>query len=203
MLTRHSALEGGFANPVFDAQATFRAVMDAMARPARIVALPCPVAPPGPLHKAAAAIACTLFDADAGFWLDAHLAGDSALNEWLVFNTGARPTPIAREAAFAIVSRPESMPKLDRFSLGTQEYPDRSSTVIIQLPDLEGGRPFTFEGPGIKRRATLAPKGLSRDFGDQWLENRGRFPRGVDLVLTAGERIACLPRSARLVNTEG
>ena len=202
MPTSHSPLEGGFASPVFDAQAVFRTVMDAMARPARVVTLPSPVTPPKPLHKATAALACTLFDADAGFWLDAYLSGDTAVEEWLVFNTGARSLAIAREASFAIVSHPATMPALERFALGTQEYPDRSATLVIQLPDLEGGRFLTFEGPGIKGQATIAPKGLGQDFADQWRENRDRFPRGVDVVLAAGERIACLPRSTRLIAVE-
>ncbi|TIT74126.1 MAG: carbon-phosphorus lyase subunit PhnH, partial [Mesorhizobium sp.] len=43
------SIEGGFADPVFNAQAVFRAVMDAMARPGSVQALPSLTHPPAPL----------------------------------------------------------------------------------------------------------------------------------------------------------
>lgn len=195
-------LDGGFADPVFDAQSTFRTLMEAMASPATIMSLRAMVTPPTPLNAAAGAIACTLIDADTPFWLDARLAESGALRDWLVFHTGGREMPKPAGALFAIIAGVSSMPALDAFAQGTQEYPDRSTTLILQLPGLEGGGLLAFEGPGINGRATLAPKGLPAGFADQWTANRACFPRGVDLILTAGDRIACLPRSARLVSAE-
>ena len=99
----------------------------------------------------------------------------------------------------AAPSDPAAMPALGQFAQGTQEYPDRSTTLILQLPALDGGDALTFEGPGIRTRATIAPLGLPENFAEDWRANRARLPRGVDLILTAGDAIACLPRSARLV----
>lgn len=203
MLSEATALEGGFSNPVLNAQSVFRAVMDAMARPATIVEVDAAVAPPSPLGRAAGAIACALIDADTPFWLDAALAESTALRSWLAFHTGAREMATCGDVAFALVGAPTTMPPLERFAQGSQEYPDRSATLILQLPSLEGGVPLTFEGPGIRDRVTLAPRGLPKDFARQWNANRKRFPRGVDLILTAGDAVACLPRSARLVELEG
>lgn len=203
MFAQPSALEGGFARPVMDAQAVFRTVMDAMARPARVVPLNPMVTPPAPLSPAAAAIACTLFDADADFWLDSRLASHGAVVDWLVFHTGARSVPKPVDAAFALVTDIAAMPPLDRFASGTQEYPDRSTTLVMQVPSLNGGTEMTFEGPGIKERASVAAQGLPANFADQWQTNRSRFPRGIDIILTDGEAVVCLPRSVRLVNAEG
>ncbi len=203
MLAQASTLEGGFTHPVMDAQAVFRIVMDAMARPARIVPLNPTVAPPEPLTPAAAAIACTLFDADADFWLDTRLASHGAVADWLVFHTGARSVAKPADAAFALIAEIASMPSLDRFPQGTQEYPDRSITLVMQVPSLTGGVEMTFQGPGINGRAGIAPQGLPAGFADQWRANRGRFPRGVDVILADADSIVCLPRSARLVSGEG
>jgi alpha-D-ribose 1-methylphosphonate 5-triphosphate synthase subunit PhnH len=196
-------LEGGFAEPVLEAQATFRAVMDAMARPAGIVRIGPNATPPAPLTPLAGAIACTLMDADTPVWLDPLLSGSEAVRAWLGFHTGTRFASAPDEATFALFGDPAGMPPLDQFAQGTQEYPDRSTTLILQLESLESGPPLTFRGPGIKREATIAPRGLPADFAAQWAENTRRFPRGVDLILTAGDALACLPRSARLVEQEG
>jgi alpha-D-ribose 1-methylphosphonate 5-triphosphate synthase subunit PhnH len=201
MLAEANALEGGFSNPVLDAQSVFRALMDAMARPGSIARVEAGVVPPAPLESAAGAIACALIDADTPYWLDGPLDGE-ALRSWLAFHTGARPAASMSEAAFALVAVPSSMPPFERFAQGSQEYPDRSATLVLQLEGLEGGAPLTFRGPGIKDRVTIAPRGLPVDFATQWHANHKRFPCGVDLILTAGDAFACLPRSARLIQVE-
>ncbi|MBL8584289.1 MAG: phosphonate C-P lyase system protein PhnH, partial [Rhizobiaceae bacterium] len=62
MQAERSSLEGGFAQPVFDAQAVFRAVMDAMARPGSVHAIGERATPPSPLLPATAAVALALCD---------------------------------------------------------------------------------------------------------------------------------------------
>ena len=42
-------LEGGFSNPVLDSQSTFRTLMDAMARPARVLRIEAALEPPAQL----------------------------------------------------------------------------------------------------------------------------------------------------------
>jgi alpha-D-ribose 1-methylphosphonate 5-triphosphate synthase subunit PhnH len=197
-----TALEGGFADPVLDAQSAFRTIMDAMARPGSVLAMRPLVAPPSPLGAATGAVACTLIDADTPFWLDPMLSAHETLGVWLGFHTGARAASTPVSAAFALIGDAMSMPPLDQFAQGSQDYPDQSTTLILQLESLTEGAPLTFEGPGIKGRYSIAPKGLPADFARQWHDNGKRFPRGVDLILTAADAIACLPRTTRLIQAE-
>jgi alpha-D-ribose 1-methylphosphonate 5-triphosphate synthase subunit PhnH len=119
--------------------------------------------------------------------------------DWLRFHTGAPIVESEVDAMFAFVADPLSLPALDRFAPGTDEYPDRSTTLIIAVESLGEGPPLTLRGPGIRDAATLAPMPLIGDFAAQWAGNRSRFPRGVDVVFAAAGEVAGLPRSSRIV----
>jgi len=191
-------VDGGFTQPVFEAQAVFRGVMDAMGRPGTVQRIATKTMAPAPLDSLAASIILTLCDQDTSIWLDAALGADHAVGAWIGFHTSASITSHCGSAAFAIVTDPATMPRLSEFALGTQEYPDRSTTLIIALEALDGGKSYTLSGPGIETAASLAPSPLPTDFHDQWLANGAAFPRGVDIILVAPEGIVALPRTTRL-----
>ncbi len=194
---------GGFARPVFEAQAVFRAVMDALARPGTVHTVAAPTQPPRPLSPMAAAVALTLCDSDTPVWLDPALQNAEAARSWLGFHTGAPPAHTPSEAHFALVTEPASLMSLENFAQGTQEYPDRSTTLILQVVGLATGDNLLLRGPGIEHTALIAPAPLPRHFVEQWKQNRARFPRGVDIILAAPEGIACLPRTTRIRLSEG
>jgi alpha-D-ribose 1-methylphosphonate 5-triphosphate synthase subunit PhnH len=187
----------GLADPVLDAQKIFRAVLEAMARPGTVVDLPYPPASPEPLDAATTAIALALADQETVVWLD-DAADSEAVRQHLRFHCGSPLTADPAQAHFAIVADIRAMPPLSAFNLGGDEYPDRSTTLILQVPDLTGGAAWTLGGPGIRERATLAIAGLPDGFRDQVIENHLGFPRGVDLIFTCGARATALPRSTRL-----
>lgn len=190
-------LEGGFAEPVFGAQRSFRALMDALANPGlpqRLEDAEHPEALPAEL----AAVMLTLCDHDTAVWLDPALAANEAVVAWLRFQTGAPLTAEPAQAQFALAANLEALPALNRFALGTDEYPDRSTTIALAVPSLEGGPALTLRGPGIKGSRTIAPTGLPADFVAQWAENRMLFQRGVDLLLVAVGRVIGLPRTTRI-----
>lgn len=197
------ALAGGFVRPVYEAQATFRAVMDAMARPGTPRPLKNLPQPPAPLSPEQGAVALTLIDHDTPVWLDPPLTVSDAAASWIGFHTGA---PIARtpaEAHFALVSDPAGLIALENFVQGSQDYPDRSATLILRVDSLADGPPLSLEGPGIETSARIAPRAMPRHFVEQWKQNRARFPRGVDLVLAGPGAVACLPRTTRIAAAEG
>ena len=198
-----AAIEGGLVDGVMDAQRVFRAVMDAMAMPGTVHDVPRSAAPPAPLGPVAGAIALTLLDADTPVWLDETLAASRDVRDWLAFHSGAPAVDILTEAHFALIADPASMPSLENFSQGIQNYPDRSTTLILQVSSLEAGARLMLEGPGIETVQAFAPHPLPRHFAGTWRQNNARFPRGVDIVFAGPTSIAAMPRTTRITDEEG
>lgn len=193
-MTLDGVLEAGFADPVFESQSAFRALMRAMARPGLIEPLSGPADAPSPLSPTAAAIALTLADGDTPVWLDPPLAESEALKPWLAFHAGAPVADAPSEAAFAFVAAPLSLPPLDSFALGCDSYPDRSTTVVLQVDGFgDDGPPLT--GPGILGSLRVSATPLPADFWDRMRRNRALFPRGVDVLLAGPDSVVALPRS--------
>lgn len=189
-------LDGGFADPVMQAQQGFRALMDGLANPGTLQDLALDLTPPAPLTPELAAVLLTLCDHDTGVWLEPDLATE-IVTGWLRFHIGS-PLNVAPEQAQFAVLRDSNALQLNRFSLGTDIYPDRSTTVIMAVPALSGGDALVLKGPGIERSVEISPRGLPGDFLDQWAENRAQFPRGVDLLLVADGAVIGLPRTTRI-----
>lgn len=186
------------ADPVFVSQSVFRATMDALAQPGTRRPLVGDAVPPAPMTAELAALALMLCDHDAPVWLAGTLSSSEAVRDWLAFHTGA---PIAAEpqlASFALATNAEDLPSFDRFNQGTDEYPDRSTTIILAVPSFEGGTAMTLRGPGIESETVIAPSGLPADFIAQRARNRERFPCGVDLLLVAPGEVLGLPRTTRI-----
>ncbi len=190
-----AALAPAFADPVLEAQVAFRAAMNAMARPGRVSPLECSLTPPAPLSAEAAAMALTLIDYETLVWLDARLAANDAVPNWLRFHTGARMTDDPSCADFALISDARAVPDFALFSSGREDYPDRSTTLIVQVESLSSGMPLSLSGPGIERTQMLRVAPLPADFVERTAGNRQLFPRGVDLLFVTQGGIAGLPRS--------
>ena len=183
-----NALQGGFADPPRDAAHAFRAAMGAMARPGTIHTVT-GITPPAPLSVAAAVLILTLCDPDTPLFIAPSHDGP-ALRDWITFHTGA---PLAGPANCAFAVGPwDALLPLSAYRIGTAEYPDRSATLIVELPALRGpGTRLT--GPGIRDTAHLPlpdPMALAT--------NAALFPLGIDLFLTCGADLAALPRSTRI-----
>jgi alpha-D-ribose 1-methylphosphonate 5-triphosphate synthase subunit PhnH len=188
----------GFQDKVQSAQSTFRAVMEAMARPGSVHRVMAEAgAVPGLMHGAAA-IALTLFDHDTPIWLDPKLASAS-VPAWLKFHTAAPVTTATSDATFALVTDAASLPALDQFALGSNEYPDRSTTVILQVASLSKGRAYELRGPGVDGSATLNATIAPDDLFERLAINAGLFPRGIDVLLVHDDEIVAIPRTTRLV----
>ncbi|MFL5252441.1 MAG: phosphonate C-P lyase system protein PhnH [Rhodopila sp.] len=183
----NAALSPGFAEPVADAQACFRSVLDAMAHPGRICRSP-PVAAPDLLCTASAAVLLALVDQETPLWLD-PVAADA--QDWITFHTSAPLTDRA-SAAFALAF---GLPDMTGFPAGSDEAPETSVTLIVQVRTFSAGVRLELTGPGLRELAQIQVDGLPADFPVQWAANRALFPRGVDLLLCAGDELLAMPRS--------
>jgi alpha-D-ribose 1-methylphosphonate 5-triphosphate synthase subunit PhnH len=197
-MTTIAELPAGFADKVLSAQSTFRSVMDAMARPGSVQQIAVATGAPSPVIRGTAAIALTLFDHDTPVWLDPALSGTPDVTKWLKFHTGAPVIGDSSICSFALIGDARALPALDRFAFGSNEYPDRSTTLILQVESLTEGSHFELRGPGIDGTALLRARFQPADLFERLAINAALFPRGIDVVLVADNAIVAIPRTARL-----
>ena len=186
----------GFAEPVLQSQRTFRTVLDAVAHPGRVVVIEDRIEPPPPLHAAAAAVALALVDFETPLWVDGTVDADA--RDWLRFHTGAPIVDRPAAAVFALVADSARLPALEAFARGSDERPEHSATLIVQVDDLRPHEGHRLTGPGIAGEARLFVEGVPAAFWDALRENHAQSPRGVDVLLAAGPRLAALPRTTRV-----
>lgn len=196
-MSSQSMIAPGFSDPVFQSQAAFRALLAALSEPGTLQRVAAEIAPPEGLAAATATALLSLADYETPVWLPAALR-DGAAGAWLRFHCGVALVDDPAEAAFAVLDGAANEPKLSAFNLGNDQFPDRSTTVIVQVAALEGGTAFTLSGPGIPGTRTVAPQGLRPGFVEELRENNALYPLGVDVVLTHGDGMTGLPRSTQI-----
>jgi alpha-D-ribose 1-methylphosphonate 5-triphosphate synthase subunit PhnH len=192
-------------DPVFGSQATFRAVLDAMARPGTLHHLPvadpaCPLVAARPLT----AILQTLLDHEVGFGVVGAPEDTDRLSAYLVETTASRSVPL-EEADYVVALGPLRPGLPLRLKRGEPAYPDRGATLICLVPPLTGDRDeqiaVSLAGPGIPPDAdtTVRLSGPSLAVLTALAAANAEPPCGIDLILVdpAG-RIVCLPRSTRI-----
>ena len=202
-MTTVAELPAGFADKVLSAQSTFRSVMDAMARPGTVQRIVAATGAPAAMMRGTAAIALTLFDQDTPLWLDPQISGTSDVTKWLKFHTGAPVIADSSVCSFALVGDARALPGLDRFAFGSNEYPDRSTTLILQVESLTQGPILELRGPGIDGTAVLRAAIQPADLFARLEINQTLFPRGIDVVLVHDDTIVAIPRTTRLVAKGG
>jgi alpha-D-ribose 1-methylphosphonate 5-triphosphate synthase subunit PhnH len=198
-MTTITELPAGFADKVKSAQSTFRSVMEAMARPGSVQHVTDSVGAPPPMMRGTAAIALTLFDHDTPIWLDEKMSDTEDAARWLKFHSAAPIVVDSSISSFALIGQPGALPDLDRFALGSNEYPDRSTTLIVQVMSLTEGPAYQLRGPGIDGVTVLNATFEPNDLFDRLAVNATLFPRGIDVVLVADDAIVAIPRTTRLV----
>jgi alpha-D-ribose 1-methylphosphonate 5-triphosphate synthase subunit PhnH len=151
------------------------------------------------MMRGTAAIALTLFDHDTPLWLDPQMAGTSDVAKWLKFHTGAPVIADPSICSFALIGEARALPALDHFAFGSNEYPDRSTTLVLQVESLTRGPTLELRGPGIDGTAVVQAAVQPADLFERLAINAALFPRGIDVVLVHDDAIVAVPRTTRLV----
>ncbi len=196
-----ATLGAGFSHEAHGSQRVFRAMLQALSHPGRPVAVEHDAEVPHSGHAASAAVLLALLDADCRLWLSPALR-DSDAAAWLRFHTGCRLVEQPAQAHFAWLAAADALPPLAGFCSGSDNYPDQSTTCVIDVAALHAvpaaTAPWRLSGPGIQDVAGLQVQGLDRSFVAQWQANHALFPRGVDVLLATGPQIVGLPRTTRI-----
>jgi alpha-D-ribose 1-methylphosphonate 5-triphosphate synthase subunit PhnH len=202
----------GFHDPIHGAQRTFRALLDAMARPGNERELqladldglepPASATPGRPLGAGPTAALLTLLDAEAtvrwrGLARERRCARLPALSHrvrgrprWK--SRPRSPSPAAptwtRGCAAAWTSAPTRRP-----SAAPPCWWRWTSWARVPAAHASCCRVRAFPSARV-----LTVSGLSRDFWRWRIDLQPQLPRGIDLVLVCGARIAAIPRSTRI-----
>jgi alpha-D-ribose 1-methylphosphonate 5-triphosphate synthase subunit PhnH len=204
-----SKVVAGFNNPVNDSQRIFRDALQALSHPGVIVEIAPLATIPNQAQPSAAVLLLALLDADSRLWLSPTIASSDAAH-WIVFHTNCTLVDQPALADFAWIQSMDEMPALSLFNQGTDEYPELSTTCLINVAGLEitsdSDPVLTLQGPGILGNSQLCVKAMKHSHLEillsQLRSNHQQFPKGVDVFLCGVNQIAGLPRTTKLSLTE-
>lgn len=187
-----TSLEGGFSDAPLESAQAFRKIMNVMAKPGLIEDLAI-ATPPKPLSPAMGTLLLTLCDGQTPIFLTDEY-DVPAVREWITFHCNA-PFSDAKTCMFAVGDWKSLLP-LDQYPIGISEYPDRSTTLIVEMSELRSqGKELS--GPGIKTVTQL-----SLPSSETFQRNALLYPLGLDFYFTCGDKIAALPRTTKVTDTE-
>lgn len=192
-----NTLIAGFSHPVQQAQQVFRALLKAMSEPGIQVTCRHSETVPAGLNRASWQVALSLLDADTRVWLSPSLAGSDAIISNLRFHCQCTITDDISTADFAIAEASE-LPLLSDLNWGCPEYPERSTTLIVQVPALSNEPFWHLTGPGIENSRDIRIAGLSDQYRSELIHSRQRFPLGIDTLYCCDETLVALPRTTQI-----
>jgi alpha-D-ribose 1-methylphosphonate 5-triphosphate synthase subunit PhnH len=190
-------VDAAFDDPVHDSQRCFRRALHALANPGTIVHCGAKLRPPAKLCCASTALLLTLLDSDCSLWISPG-ARTREVGDFFKFHTGCTSVATPAEARFALVNDELELPRLESFDWGSDEYPDRSVSLIIQVACLQSFGSWQFTGPGIERSRSVRAGNLPLWFIGDWALVHASFPRGLEVFMCSEDQVMALARTTRL-----
>jgi len=198
-VTRETAFD-----EIYDSQAVFRVLLDALSRPGSVLQLPqvqYPGAPKG-FCRPALSVLKTLCDHRVTFAVGSAMR-TADLVRYLEINLATRHETTG-EADYALFDGRTYDDDFRRLKRGTAEVPETSATALVCVDWLAEGRADRPEpsfraglaGPGIEGRTVLHAVGLHPGYVAARAQATRGYPEGIDLLLvdTSG-RLAGIPRT--------
>jgi len=188
-----------FPNAVHDSQTCFRLLLKAMSEPGTQVTLD-RCAGFGSLPQAATQLLLALADNSTSIWLSPSLAADRKVIENLNFHISA-PIDHQQKACFALVSHADLQNQstdLSQFHMGTEAYPDLSTTVVIETDSFEQGPVITLTGPGIEHQRQIQLGQLSASTQLLLQQHNQHFPLGIDMTFVCGQDVISIARTTNV-----
>jgi alpha-D-ribose 1-methylphosphonate 5-triphosphate synthase subunit PhnH len=200
-----SDLGAGFSDMSLGSQSVFRSALEALSYPGRPIQLAVTFEAPKAAHASSSGLLLALLEPGSLLWLSPSLVNTDAA-AWITFHTGCKITPAQHQADFAWIKNWDELPLLVNFSLGTDEYPNHSTTCVIDVASetTTGARApsITLTGPGIAQASTINQLSATRvqleEFVQQWNQNHTSFPRGVDVFFATHTGLIGLPRTTHI-----
>lgn len=193
-------------NAVFDSQAVFRKLMDAMARPGRIYILDkisFEYTPTG-LNPFVLSVFKTICDNNV-------LIGGAGCNEdWLEYLRINTMTLLAavEEADYLLFNGAMFIEGFGNIKTGNLEFPEHGGTAVLLVENLSdkngtranpGSLTLRMKGPGIKNATIIKVTGLNIKYIETSNNLKKFYPMGIDLILIDNSgKIAAIPRSTKL-----
>lgn len=181
-------------------QAVFRVLLESLARPGRVLALPALGGGPGVgagrgVGPGIVPLALAVIGSKVA------VAGAPSWQVRICRATGASAADLAEASLVAIygAADPQAVARLRR---GSAVTPEEGAKMGLACGSLTEGGPgettLELSGPGVPGRTRLGVDGVGRDVFDALRAANAMFPAGVDVWLVDERgQVAGLPRSAR------
>lgn len=184
-------------------QQVFRLILDGMARPGKVAALPqLALKRPAPWSEGVASVALTMLDQEVTF--AALGEGADQLVEYVRLNTMAKTGDLpTAEFVFASGGFPGLADVIRQLNVGSLEQPHRGATLVLDVSALSaapapGALRLTLSGPGIFVSRALWVAGLPVEAIAARNEVTASFPLGFEMILVDPDgQVVCLPRTTR------
>lgn len=178
---------------VFDTQAVFRKVLEAMSNPTRTVSVAEQMEKLFGNHRAFLALGMTLLDNEVTF----SACGDANFRNDFQLVTLSQEKAVS-EADYLFVTDAKKLPEvLAQAKCGTLVDPHKSATLLIR-DNGETTETMALYGPGIDGETTFSCSSLVRRALELRDQQEYEYPMGVDLIFVTNDgAVTCIPRLVR------